>query len=68
VNTDPRHQCHRKVQHKTRKLALAAMYATIRRHNDLTLNVYKCPHCRLFHVGHAPSYLQAGLIAKRTNK
>ena len=48
--------CKRKLRHPTRGAAEAAMRSLIRRGMHCpevgTLNVYKCPRCLAWHVGH----------------
>ena len=49
--------CKRKLRHRTRGAAEAAMRSLVRRDLDRpeigALNVYKCPRCLSWHVGHS---------------
>lgn len=54
MNRTKRRQCGDKAQYATKAEAEVGMIAHIRRFGTApgTLKVYRCPHCRLWHIGH----------------
>ena len=44
--------CDGKRSYKTRKIALQTMGCVKRKRGVENLNVYKCVHCKGFHIGH----------------
>lgn len=60
-----RKRCLRKIAHPTHQAALAALFHTGRAAGRPQLEVYRCPHCGLFHVGHrvGVSFTNGGLKA-----
>ena len=47
------HQCRRKVYHAKRSKAEQGVLAMTRKHPGQKFQVYECPWCHGFHVGHA---------------
>lgn len=56
LERNPLAQCVGKCRHKTFTGALIER----QRAKDLSLSVYRCPHCRGWHIGHA-----SGAVLKR---
>lgn len=44
-------QCLSKRKYPTYEKALDGAHATVKHDNSAILTVYRCPHCRNFHVG-----------------
>ena len=58
-------QCEEKAGHATEALAIRAMDRN-HGYNNPAFNVYECPHCFMWHVGHVSRHIGAYSSLPRT--
>lgn len=66
MNKAKTRQCGSKKRHASRKAAEYARIKTQEVTGEMTLVAYQCPHCKGWHLGHAPRRMHRDLKTKRT--
>lgn len=65
MNRSTHRQCRGKVTHSSERTAKLALHRTMETTAELGLLYYQCPHCRGWHIGHAPRGEQRRLRFRR---
>lgn len=68
MNLSKKRSCGTKTRHETQGAAEGCRRSMERRKADLSLHVYKCRHCKGWHVGHPSKGVQRGMRFTRLIK